>query len=1041
MAQIATAYGRRLVPRVLDELAETDPNRVYAAVPKSADVKDGFHDVTVADLSRCVDFMASWLDEKFGRSESFETITYIGLSDLRGPTTLLGSIKVGYKLLVPSPRNPASVTLHLMEKTGSTKVLYAAELAPLIKPLQDLAPTFVFDAVPSFQTMLDSHPVRYPYEKSFEQARDEPIVVLHSSGSTGLPKPITITHGSIGAHDNDHNLPVPDGRERSDSTVFTLDGNDRRLYVILPFSHLGGFVFFMDHALLNNLTLVLGPAHVAPDAGLLTQIAQQQKLRGIMVVPAILEQLLHDPKGLDLLKSFEFVACAGAPLPGPVGDQVAKAVKMFIFIGSTETFPLPELKKGPEDWQYHEFNPNLKHEMRPYGDDTFELVILADETTKDSCPVYHNIPGESPFFTKDLFTRHPMKPDLFKYYGRRDDILVFANGEKVNPIPLEQHVQGDPLLKGVLLVGNQRTQSALLVEPRDALDESGRKKLIESLRPRIEEANKLVPGQGRVGKGMVFCAVPDKPFARTGKGTIVRKLTETAYEQEIEHLYSTSSLEQNFVSVDLSGTNVTKSVYERSKIIGFLRQIFKSSFAAALSFGEDEDFFAHGLDSIQTLEITGNLKHNLAKLTSSSIDWISPRTIFQNSTLVALSDVLFDFLNNGTVPETNSETARALAVSETVARHVEKLPQRPTSAIDPKTVQGSSVAIIGSTGYVGSYLLSTLMKDPDVSRVYCLNRNNDAQVRQEKSLSGFGLDYEALSSKVTFLKVELGAPRLGLGQDQWELIANTIDSIVYNSWRLDFEIGIRSFEPFLQATRDLVELSTSSSNRIRIIFVSSTSSVENMALTSVVPEKPVADPLAAMNTGYGQSKLAAEQILVAANRKTGTPVSIVRIGQVGGSSRPDAKTWADQPWISAIIKTSKTLGCFPSPVAPVDWVPVDTVATILQAVALRAAEDEPQVYNIASEPQSWSLLVDLIRQSTDIKEVVSLPGWVDRLRKISDPDLTRLPAVRLLGFYELLGSGTDSLKFTTEHAQTVSGVELKPLKKELLESWLKSWGV
>jgi thioester reductase-like protein len=799
-----------------------------------------------------------------------------------------------------------------------------------------------------------------------------------------------------------------------------------------------------DHALLNNLTLVLGPAHVAPDAALLKGVAQQQKLRGIMVVPAILEQLLHDSTGLDLLKSLEFVACAGAPLPGPVGNQVANVVKMFIFIGSTETFPLPELKKGPEDWQYHEFNPNLKHEMRPYGDDTFELVILADETTKDSCPVYHNIPGENPFFTKDLFTRHPTKPDLFKYYGRRDDILVFANGEKVNPIPLEQHVQGDPLLKGVLLVGNQRTQSALLVEPRDALDESGRKKLIESLRPRIEEANKLVPGQGRVGKGMVFCAVPDKPFTRTGKGTIVRKLTETAYEPEIEHLYSVSSLEQNFVSVDLSGTNVTKTIYERSKIIGFLRQIFASSFAPAASFGEDEDFFTHGLDSIHTLEITGTLKHNLAKLTSSSINWLSPRIIFQNSTLARLSDVLSEFLNSGVVPEANSETARALAVSETVAMHVGRLPQRPTFTHFPKTAQGLNVAIIGSTGYVGSYLLSALMKNPEVSRIYCLNRNDDAQTRQEKSLRRLGLDHEALSDKVTFFKVDFGEPMLGLAPDEQTHILSSVDSIVYNSWRLDFGIGIDSFKLFLRLARKLVWWSYSTNNRIRIIFVSSTSSVENMALKTEVPEKPVEDPLAAMDTGYAQSKLAAEQILVAGNRKAGTPVSIVRIGQVGGSSSPDGKTWADQPWISAIIQMSKTLGCFPSPVAPIDWVPVDTVASILQSVALRAAENEPQIYNIASEPQSWSLLVDSIRQSTDIKEVVSLPEWVERLREYSNsgaPDAKRLPAVRLLEFYELLGSGTDSLRFATEQAQAVSGGELKPLKKELLESWLKSWGI
>lgn len=783
---------------------------------------------------------------------------------------------------------------------------------------------------------------------------------------------------------------------------------------------------------------------MAPDAALLKEVAHQQKLRAIMTVPAILEQLLHDPTGLDLLKGLEFVACAGAPLPGPVGNQIAKVVKMFIFIGSTETFPLPELKKGPEDWQYHEFNPNLKHEMRPYGDETFELVILADDTSADSCPVYHNIPGENPFFTKDLFTQHPTKPNLFKYYGRRDDILVFANGEKLNPIPLEQHVQGDPLLKGVLLVGNKRVQSALIVEPRESLDEAGRKKLLETLRPRIEEANALVSGQGRVGRGMVLCALPDKPFARTGKGTIVRKLTEAAYEQEIEHLYSASSLEENFVSVGLDATNVTKTVYEKSKIIGFLRQVFAASFAPASSFGEDEDFFTHGLDSIQTLEITGNLKHNLAKLTSSSIAWISPRTIFQNSTLATLSNVLSEFLNNDIVPETNSDTTRALAVSETVARHIEKLPQRQDSCADAGTVPGSSVAIIGSTGYIGSHLLAAFLKNPEISRVYCLNRSEDAAVKQEKSLKDLDLDHAALSSKVTFFKVELGAPRLGLGQDQWGEIAKTVDSIVYNAWRLDFEIGIRSFEPFLQATRDLVELSAASNNKTRIIFISSTSSVESMALTSVVPEKPVEDPLAAMNTGYGQSKLAAEQILVAANRKSGTPVSVVRIGQVGGSSRPDAKTWADQPWISAIIQTSKTLECFPSPVAPIDWVPVDTVASILHSIALTPAKDEPQVYNIASEPQSWSLLVDVIRQSTNIKEVVSLPEWVNRLRKISGsgaPDVTRLPAFRLLGFYELLGKGTDSLNFVTEQTRAVSGVELGPIRKELLESWLKSWGV
>lgn len=89
---------------VLDELGKTDPHRVYAAIPKTSNVADGFRDVSVADLVRCVDFMAKWLEDKFGRSNSFETITYIGLSDVRSPAILLAAIKTGYKVLPQSPR-------------------------------------------------------------------------------------------------------------------------------------------------------------------------------------------------------------------------------------------------------------------------------------------------------------------------------------------------------------------------------------------------------------------------------------------------------------------------------------------------------------------------------------------------------------------------------------------------------------------------------------------------------------------------------------------------------------------------------------------------------------------------------------------------------------------------------------------------------------------------------------------------------------------------------------------------------------------------
>lgn len=52
------AYGRRLVPKVLNELGGKDPHRVYAAILKTLNVKDGYRDISVVDLIRYIDFIA-----------------------------------------------------------------------------------------------------------------------------------------------------------------------------------------------------------------------------------------------------------------------------------------------------------------------------------------------------------------------------------------------------------------------------------------------------------------------------------------------------------------------------------------------------------------------------------------------------------------------------------------------------------------------------------------------------------------------------------------------------------------------------------------------------------------------------------------------------------------------------------------------------------------------------------------------------------------------------------------------------------------------
>lgn len=166
---------------------------------------------------------------------------------------------------------------------------------------------------------------------------------------------------------------------------------------------------------------------------------------------------------------------------------------------------------------------------------------------------------------------------------------------------------------------------------------------------------------------------------------------------------------------------------------------------------------------------------------------------------------------------------------------------------------------------------------------------------------------------------------------------------------------------------------------------------------------------------------------------------------MGGLSHGEG-AWADQPWISATIRSSTTLGSFPSPHTPIDWVPVDTFATILERILLRPAKDGqvPQFYNVISEAQPWTVLLDALPEKVRqaISRVISLPEWIGELRKLwesGDTDISDLLAVRLVDFYTILGSDIEFTDYETANTEAIMGQKLGPLKQEILTSWVKKW--
>lgn len=145
-------------------------------------------------------------------------------------------------MLFPSPRNPPSTNVSLLEQTGCSIVIFATEVAPIVKQLEGIKSGLRTLTSPPFQEMLETEHKQFTYEKrSFEEARDNPIVVLHSSGSTGIPKPINMTYGPFSMLDNERNLPGVPGRRNRDFSIWDFPGGGR-FYHIFPYFHLAGFL-------------------------------------------------------------------------------------------------------------------------------------------------------------------------------------------------------------------------------------------------------------------------------------------------------------------------------------------------------------------------------------------------------------------------------------------------------------------------------------------------------------------------------------------------------------------------------------------------------------------------------------------------------------------------------------------------------------------------------------------------------------------------------------------------------------------------------
>ena len=88
--------GQRLLPTLIEEIACSDPERPFAAIPRTADPEDGFDDISFHCIAKAIDKCSWWLESKLCRDSAHETIAYIGSLDLMYHIVTLAALKTGH---------------------------------------------------------------------------------------------------------------------------------------------------------------------------------------------------------------------------------------------------------------------------------------------------------------------------------------------------------------------------------------------------------------------------------------------------------------------------------------------------------------------------------------------------------------------------------------------------------------------------------------------------------------------------------------------------------------------------------------------------------------------------------------------------------------------------------------------------------------------------------------------------------------------------------------------------------------------------------
>lgn len=816
----------------------------------------------------------------------------------------------------------------------------------------------------------------------------------------------------------------------------------------MPLFHATGLIFSIAIAVLwgHPMALNLGTKPVTADN--VVEILKYCPADAAGLPPSVVAEMSKTEEGLATLKKLSFVFWGGGSIPKAAGDKLAAEGVVFVNgIGSTEygIYPL-YWQDDTTNWEYFIFNnEQFGCEYRHLDADLYEQVMVRDEKKRDWQGVFITFPDAKEFRAGDMYSPHPTLPNHWRHRGRSDDVIVFSNGEKLNPVTIEKTVGLHPKLRSALVVGAGKFQAAMFLDPVERPDtEEKTKELIDSVWPLVKKVNAETVKHGRIAKHLIALSDENKPFTYSGKGELQKGSVLKRYGAEIDAIYEKTGAED---------TAVIETASEES-LMASIRSVFEDNLGVT-SLDETADFTAAGIDSLQIITSARIVSNGLeAAGISKDLAEVSPRTIYQKSTLQKLAKYIFRCIRDGRQAADAAELDNSDTLTALLEKYTQHFPTASATQTDANT-DGQTVLLTGSTGSLGSYLLQYLEQSSSVSKIICLNRATDGGKGRQPDVSairGLATTYP----KTEFIQADLAEEFFGIGEQKYTELLKTADRFIHNAWPVNFNMTVESFEPVIKGVRSLADFAIKADKKVSIVFLSSIGTVDAWPNAEPIPEKQLLDFRYA-SLGYGQSKLLSSLILDKAAEASGIRAANIRVGQIAGPSGEKGQ-WNKQEWLPSIIASSVKIGKLPQQIGglnAVDWMPIEDVAnavidiTACASTTSSGAEEAHVGYFNLTNPNvtQWQELTAGIKAFYEKQEKpLQLVGMYDWVVAVEEAGEDSNPAFKLLDTYKALlpkPEDTESKHpgYSTQRSQTVSQTvrEMGVITQELLIHWCKQW--